>query len=225
MSMSTKGEGAPRERSALLSQPGWCPCNEVDVTQWQVIGRGLGRFGRHSQWWIGDWLLYARNRWGDMYTAARKITGYDYGSLRNMASTASKFELSRRRDALSWGHHTTVASLTVEEQDYWLDRALELRWSREDLRSALRTARRVDERRIDGSRWMKPHGAENVVICPHCSAHIPLSGATAISRDQVRGEERTGPRAPGRRRPRKAAAPPRAHQPRGRASLRQLSAL
>src|ERR1700689_5273054 len=124
-------------RASLLSQSGWSPDSDLDLTQWRAVGGSLGRLGRYSQWWIGDWLMYARGKWGEMYAEAVKITGYDYGSLRNMASVAQAFELSRRRDKLSYAHHVAVAGLTRDEQDYWLERAVELKWSREDLRVEL----------------------------------------------------------------------------------------
>ncbi len=95
----------------------------MEYPEWIEMGRYLGTLGRNSQWWVGDWLLYARGKWGEMYAEAVKITGYDYGSLRNIASVAQEFDLSRRRDKLSYSHHAAVAGLAPDEQDHWLDRA------------------------------------------------------------------------------------------------------
>lgn len=159
--------------SDLLNQVAWTPKGDLDRREWLEIGRTLGRLGRYNRWWVGDWLLYAIGKWGEMYTEATRITGFDYGSLRNMASVAREFDLSRRRDKLSWTHHADVAALEYVEQEYWLDRAVELGLTREDLRVEIRAARRIGtSRHFRGST-----GADsgvNVVVCPKCGDEVPV---------------------------------------------------
>jgi hypothetical protein len=160
--------------SEQLGQPGWTPPRDLNQSQWFEVGRTLGRMGRYSRWWVGDWLLYAHRQWGERYKQASRVTGYDYGTLRNIVSLAQKFELSRRRDNLSWGHHADVASLPREEQDLWLDRASELGLSREDLRVELRAAK--------GSHAMPSTPGENeqsqpsshTLVCSSCGFQMPL---------------------------------------------------
>ena len=41
----------------------------------------------------------------------------------SMAYVTSRFELSRRRENRSFGHHAGVPALRLEEQDRWLDQA------------------------------------------------------------------------------------------------------
>jgi hypothetical protein len=162
-------------RASLLSQIGWAPESDLDLPQWQAVGRSLGRLGRYSQWWIGDWLLYASGKWGEMYTEAAKITGYDYGSLRNMAYVAHRFELSRRRDKLSWTHHADVASLEPAEQDYWLDRAVEQRLNMQDLRTELRAAERLGAARSSSATPAPKDDSTPIVVCPKCGDAIQIS--------------------------------------------------
>jgi hypothetical protein len=57
--------------------------------------------------------------------------------------------MSRRRDALSFGHHVEVATLPEDEKDVWLARAEQLRWSCNTLRRALR-AEKLANRRASG---------------------------------------------------------------------------
>jgi hypothetical protein len=59
----------------------------------------------------------------------------------NMAYVASRFEFSRRRKNLSWSHHAEVAPLSTDEQEYWLNIAVEKRLSVRRLRSELRAWR------------------------------------------------------------------------------------
>jgi hypothetical protein len=158
----------PKETpSAQLSRPGWEPPRQLDRREWLEVGRTLGRVGRYSRWWVGDWLLYGDQKWGEMYKEAGKVTGYNYGTLRNIVSIAQKFQLSRRRDNLSWGHHADIASLPPAEQEYWLDRATELGLSREDLRIELRTAQRSGTRSDPGERDSAECG-EHTVRCANC---------------------------------------------------------
>jgi hypothetical protein len=170
-------------QASLLGRIGWSPDSELNLPQWQTIGRSLGRLGRYSQWWIGDWLLYANRRWGEMYTEAGKITGYDYGSLRNMAYVAQRFEMSRRRDKLSWTHHADLASLGPTEQDYWLDRAVDLRLSTQDLRTELRSAERRLRSNVD-STLHAGQSADVTIMCPKCgeSINVPKPGGRHLSK-------------------------------------------
>jgi phage N-6-adenine-methyltransferase len=58
-----------------------------------------------------------------MYAQALDATRFSYGTLRNDKYVAAAFQLSRRRDNLSWGHHQIIASLPPSEQDAALDKA------------------------------------------------------------------------------------------------------
>jgi hypothetical protein len=69
-------------------------------------------------------------------------TSLDYQTLRNYAWVARRFNLSRRRDALSFAHHAEVAALPDPEQDYWLRKAESESWSRNKLRREVRESLR-----------------------------------------------------------------------------------
>jgi hypothetical protein len=127
---------------ATLTSTAWSACADLTVAAWVRQGRWLGALGRGSGWWIGDWLRYGNSRYGDRYGTAARVTGYDQHSLRNMAYVAGRFEVPRRRGALSFSHHAELAALSAEEQDLWLDRAEAGSLSLRSLRSELRHARR-----------------------------------------------------------------------------------
>lgn len=115
----------------------WTPTADLSFEEWCEAGQRLGQMAEAIQWWIGDWLNYGSTTYGEKYLKALDATGYDYGSLRNMASIAGEFDLSRRRDNLSWSHHADVASLDPIQQESYLDQAEAHGWSRQQLRSAL----------------------------------------------------------------------------------------
>lgn len=113
----------------------------MTFNEWISAGRQISRISTASAWWVGDWLLYGERAYGSRYRAGLELTAFDYKTLRNYAWVARRFEMSRRRDALSFQHHAEVAALQEPEQDLWLNRAETLRWSRNELRRQLAAKR------------------------------------------------------------------------------------
>lgn len=111
---------------------------DLNLNSWCRIGKQLHLISDSSSWWLGDWLTYGIQRYPDHYRDAVRETGLDYQTLRNYAWVARKFSLSRRRDKLSFQHHSEVAAMPERDQDYWLDRAEYLAWSRSELRKRIR---------------------------------------------------------------------------------------
>jgi hypothetical protein len=163
-----------RRSTSGIRAVAWKPNENIEYDKWVLEGRRIGAMGRGSPWWMGDWLLYGEGRWGEKYTEAVRITGYDKKSLRNMRYVASRFELSLRRDSLHWSHHALLAAFELDEQKYWLDRAVADRLSVDDLRIELRSAQRGgysaadDDREPDQSDGQAPS-----MVCPHCGKTIP----------------------------------------------------
>ncbi len=169
------------EPAASLSQVGWTPKGELGIAEWSAVGRRFGEIGRCSQWWLGDWIHYGNLRFGERYSRAAKLTGYDAQSLMNMVYVASRFEISRRRENLSWSHHATLAALERESQEHWLDRAAAEHMSVADLRVELRGTRRalkaVAESHAAGAA-AEPKGESEPtasVVCPTCGCSVPLA--------------------------------------------------
>ncbi|HEX5852670.1 MAG TPA: hypothetical protein VFY36_06225 [Solirubrobacteraceae bacterium] len=152
----------------------WTPSGELERRDWLEAGRRIGEISRCSQWWVGDWLRYGTRRWGDGYTEAAKITGYDPATLRNLAWVASQVDLSLRNDKLTWSHHALVAPLEPEEQRYWLALAERERMSVADLRIELRATERGERRASADEPVSRAVDVEHGLICPHCGNTVPL---------------------------------------------------
>jgi hypothetical protein len=150
----------------------WSPRGPLEYPEWLAAGNQLGKIGRATGWWIGDWLRYGAQRWGEKYRDAARITGYDTATLRNLAWVASEFPLSRRRDKLTWSHHAAVASLPPADQDFWLDTALLEKMSVSDLRGEVRAARRRETRAECEAMVADPQPAAAAAVCPTCGQVI-----------------------------------------------------
>jgi hypothetical protein len=159
------------ESPANITPTAWVPNRDLDIAEWVAAGRLLGGMGRCSQWGLGDWIRYGNAKFGQRYARAVRITGYDRQTLMNMVYVASQFEISRRREILSWSHHETLAGLEPDEQEHWLDVASANHLSQRDLRDALRASR--------GNAKAVPEGHDDlvgahVVTCPHCGGEVPV---------------------------------------------------
>lgn len=111
--------------SFILHNNGIKAVGEPSFEEWLQCGEFINRAKGSVHFWIGDWLNYGEQKWGEKYLQAVKETDYDYGTLRNDKWVASKVELSRRRDNLTFSHHAEVADLEPDEQDRLLDYAEE----------------------------------------------------------------------------------------------------
>jgi hypothetical protein len=167
------GERTPRalpapgtSHAVALTQVSWAPQRRLELEEWARQGRWLGGLVRAGQWWLGDWLRYGNAAWGERYTAAASITGYDPQTLMNIAYVASRFEAPRRRETVSFSHHAELAALPVEEQERWLDRVQQRALTLRALRAELRAARRLRA----GARADNPAAASSgpETVCPAC---------------------------------------------------------
>jgi len=130
------------EGSVVARKSGLIIPRGVSYGKWEMIGQQIFTVVDSSTWWIADWLAYGESTYQDRYQEAVQKTSLKYQTLRNYAWVARRFELPRRRDNLSFGHHAEVSALDQPEQDYWLRKAEELGWSRNHTRQEVRNSLR-----------------------------------------------------------------------------------
>jgi hypothetical protein len=159
----------------------WAPGRDLERPEWIQWGQKLGAMSRVSNWWVGDWLQYGTSRWGEKYSEAARITGYDIKTLRNYAYVAKRFDLSRRRDKLTWSHHAEVAALEPDEQDRWLDRATVDQLSVADLRTELHSAQRASRAAADVGEPDSSDAQQHAMTCPYCGKTISLESSDSGS--------------------------------------------
>lgn len=133
-------DGPVRALRTSLQMP-----ENLPLPAWLRVGKQLEALTNSSAWWAGDWLVYGDRTYPDRYRDAVEKTALDYQTLRNYAWVARKFASPRRRPELSFQHHQEVAALPPDEQDMWLDRAVEAKWSKAELRRQIRRQAAGDE--------------------------------------------------------------------------------
>ena len=86
--------------------------------------RQLAVAERTCKFALGDLLVAASAHYDERYARWAEITGLEIQSLRDIASTALRVPMERRRvDTLSFSHHREVAALPAPDQVKWLEAA------------------------------------------------------------------------------------------------------
>jgi N6-adenosine-specific RNA methylase IME4 len=112
--------------------------------EWASCGQVLSHIEKGRLWWLGDWLRYGEQNWGEMYSQAMDETGAAYQSCADAKWVCECFaEFSRRREKLSFAHHREVAPLSKEEQELWLNTAEQQGLSKQELREQIRQSKKL----------------------------------------------------------------------------------
>lgn len=109
---------------------------------WLATLRELAALVKLSPWLIGDLLNAGHAAYGEKYIAAMDLFDLEKGTLANICWVCKTFEPSRRHENLSFAHHQEIAAFTDDpnEQNKLLARAANQRWTRSQLRIAMRRA-------------------------------------------------------------------------------------
>jgi hypothetical protein len=149
----TGGDGALTSMTLLAGFPGHATAvgyrvqEDLDYDTYQRLLDHLLTMQYSAGWWLGDLLLQFEGDYGEKYKAAlpdRRESEARYQTCRDTKWVADKFEFSRRRENLSFSHHRELAPLKLDEQDLWLDRAEQGKWSVRHLREHLRAAKKPE---------------------------------------------------------------------------------
>jgi hypothetical protein len=130
--------------------------------KWMAFGRFLGNVNRSARWWIGDWLIFGEDAFGQVaaqaveattaerYDEAERVTGLAHDTLLNIVRVCAGIPKGRRRPELSFSTHEPVVALEPDEQTHWLQRAIDEGWTRSELREEIRIAAGGTPRDPDG---------------------------------------------------------------------------
>ena len=126
-----------------LTRTGLSVAGRPSFDEWEQCGAFLKDIEGAVQWWIGDWVNYGEQAYGEKYSQALAVTSTPQATLEQYAFTARNIRKLRRRKNLSFAVHSEIARLpTTKDQDNWLRRADDEQMTRAALRTALRLAKR-----------------------------------------------------------------------------------
>jgi hypothetical protein len=164
---------AARARTKTTSVA-WLAHARLTLDEWQGYGSRLGTVSKSTNWWLGDWVRFGQRQYDQRYREAAQVTGYDEQTLMNFAYVAGQYDVSRRRETLSWSHHAELAALDPPTQELWLDHATLRGLSIRQLRAAVRQAHRPADSGPEPT--IRAFGGEasdaEPVVCPHCGGVI-----------------------------------------------------
>lgn len=84
---------------------------------WRDLGRRLCMGARAMNWLIGDWLIEGSERFGEKAREeAQEIFRSDVARFDPIVRTCRRFPQSKRRAALTFGHHLAVTSIDDHHQ-------------------------------------------------------------------------------------------------------------
>src|SRR5215471_18512107 len=136
-----------------LTQTGLLLPANLPFEKWQSVLERLQGMEFSVMWWLGDCLRYGERAYGEKYAQALDATDYAYQTIADAKWVAGRFEISRRRENLTWSHHREVAGIEDDaEQDAFLDAAETGGWSKKRLRSEVRRRNAARRGSINGSR-------------------------------------------------------------------------
>jgi hypothetical protein len=153
---------------------------DLQFDHWERIGSVLRSIEGSIQFWIGDWINFGENKWGEKYAQAVDATGLDYGTLANAVSVSKRIDPSLRNEKLSWSHHVAVAYLDDKEQKFWLDKAEAEHLPYRELRRMVEKEQRAKNFRLASSILEKVweriqdgcYTAEAIAKCGECGNNI-----------------------------------------------------
>ena len=165
--------GVAAQLRARTTAVAWLGHADLTVNEWQTFGPRIGLVSKSANWWLGDWVRFGQRRYEQRYKRASELTGYDEQTLMNLVYVAGRFDVSRRREAVSWSHHAELAKLDVVDQELWLSRITTERLSVRKLRTALRSAEQAAASPETSDFAVLEVRAftlqlERSIVCPHC---------------------------------------------------------
>lgn len=90
--------------------------------QWQECGEFIKRAEGATHYWLGDWLRYGEDRWGEEHSQALEADyGYDYDTLRRDKWVSEKIPPVLRSTNMTFSNAREIAPLPQEEKEYWAE--------------------------------------------------------------------------------------------------------
>jgi len=97
---------------------------DLTLEEWAATGKLLGRVDKAARWWIGTWINFGEEHFGERHAQFVDACGYAPHTLTNLARVAREIPVAERRAQLEWSHHEAVVGLPEAERIRILDLAV-----------------------------------------------------------------------------------------------------
>ena len=125
-------------RPGVLGLTGLALDPGMSAEQYEELGRVLGDLYKTAQWAIGDYILGGESLFGHEAYQLQESLGISPESRAQYVRVAQSIPPERRRPELTWSHHRAVAYMEPDDQDRWLEQAVENQWTRGELDARMR---------------------------------------------------------------------------------------
>jgi len=187
MKKTISNPGIDISQTGITFPPNMC------FEEWKEFGAELTAKGRTINFLIGDWINHGQKAFGSKYKEALKLTGMEYGHLRNIASVARSIPLANRRADLSFEQHRVVAKIKDPiDQAKWLATAKEKDLSVARLRKSIKFNRIATEKETKRKPAVRGHGSYLALIdslqrwCQRETVNRPIAEWDEVRRATVK---------------------------------------
>jgi len=173
--------------------------NSITFEEWEQIGTFLHYLNDSIQFFLGDWANFGEKAFSEMYAQALDIKNISYGTFANYKYVASRIDISRRREKLSFGIHQEVAPLEPQQQDEVLDLAERENLSVKEVRKLIKELKTPKPKApitgqiilrtgnfMDIVKDMQPNSIDHIIADPpHNGKYLDIFDDIGVAGDKV----------------------------------------
>ena len=106
---------------------------DTSAGEFEALCFMVGHVYKKIRWVAGDLIVKGEEIFGHEVYQLVEALDISADSRAQYARVASAIPFERRRGELTWSHHRAVAALEEDEQDKWLELAVENGWNRGEM--------------------------------------------------------------------------------------------
>ena len=123
----------------------WTGSEDMTFDQYQKIGRTFQQIQRSLAFWMGDWMNYGEQKFGDIAMQAVEDTGKSVETLIKWKAVAFRVRREIRVKELGWTHHFYVCYTPEDQRGPLLQMALNVGLTSRELKDVVKLDNEKDE--------------------------------------------------------------------------------
>lgn len=117
--------------------------DNMKYSNWLAVGKNILEVRKSTHFWMGDWLVYGADRYGEKYSQGVEVIGLDPKTLVQYVYVSNAYAIEERNPKLTWRHHQSIAGMQDHEaRSEMLRHAAENNMSTRELSQFYRAYRR-----------------------------------------------------------------------------------